>query len=311
MSLVHLLQVWLAPLRRLPQWLLFASLGGLLVLTQAQAQLAVPPLTGHVIDSTGTLSAAQAQQLEAKLSAFEQSRGTQLVLLLVPTTQPEDIASYGNRVANSWKIGRKDIGDGLLLIVAKDDRQVRIEVAKTLEGAIPDLAAKRVIEQAITPRFKQGDFAGGLDAGADQLMALVTGEALPAPVAAVRGGQAGFQWTDLAIFMFFAVPVLGAVARSILGNKIGSLATGGLVGGIAWFATSSLVLAVLATMAAFLFALFSGVMPGGGRGSGRQGGWGGGSGGGFGGGGFGGGGGGGFSSGGGGDFGGGGASGRW
>jgi uncharacterized protein len=195
------------------------------------------------------------------------------------------------------------------LIVAKDDRQVRIEVAKTLEGAIPDLAAKRVIEQAITPRFKQGDFAGGLDAAVDQLMALVSGEALPAPVAADQGGLAGFQWTDLAIFMFFAIPVLGGVARSVLGNKLGSLATGGVVGGIAWFATTSLVLAVLAAMAAFVFALFSGLMPAGGRGGGRHGGWGGGSGGGFGGGGFGGGGG--FSSGGGGDFGGGGASGRW
>lgn len=304
-----LLHGWLPWLRRLGQWLVLGSLGWLLLLSQAQAQLAVPALTGHVIDSTGTLSAAQAQQLETKLSAFEQSRGTQLVILLVPTTQPEDIASYSNRVANSWKIGRKEIGDGLLVVVAKDDRQVRIEVAKTLEGAIPDLAAKRVIEQAITPRFKQGDFAGGLDAAADQLMALITGEALPAPVAAARGGQAGFQWTDLAIFMFFAVPVLGGVARSILGNKLGSLATGGVVGGIAWFATTSLVLAVLAAMAAFLFALFSGSMPTGGRGSGRHGGWGAGSGGGFGGGGFGGGGG--FSSGGGGDFGGGGASGRW
>lgn len=308
MNAIFLLQSGPASLQRWGRWLLLVCLGGLLALSQAQAQLAVPALSGHVIDHTGTLSAAQAQQLEAKLSAFEQSRGTQLVLLLVATTQPEDIASYSNRVANSWKIGRKEIGDGLLLIVAKDDRQVRIEVAKTLEGAIPDLAAKRVIDQAITPRFKQGDFAGGLGAAVDQLMALVTGEALPAPVAAVGGGRAGFQWTDLAIFMFFAVPVLGAVARSVLGNKLGSLATGGVVGGIAWFATTSLVLAVLATMAAFVFALFSGSMPAGGRGSGRHGGWGAGSGGGFGGGGFGGGG---FGSGGGGDFGGGGASGRW
>ncbi|MBA3058413.1 MAG: TPM domain-containing protein [Gammaproteobacteria bacterium] len=309
MCAIFLRQSGPAPLRRFGQWLLLAGLGWLLALSQAQAQLAVPALTGHVIDSTGTLNAAQAQQLEAKLSAFELSRGTQLVLLLVPTTQPEDIASYGNRVANSWKIGRKEIGDGLLLIVAKDDRQVRIEVAKTLEGAIPDLAAKRVIEQAITPRFKQGDFAGGLNAAVDQLIALVSGEALPAPVAAVGGGQAGFQLTDMAIFMFFAVPVLGAVARRILGNKLGSLATGGVVGGIAWFATASLVLAVLGAMAAFLFALFSGSMPTGGRGGGRRGGWGAGSGGGFGSGGFGGGGG--FGSGGGGDFGGGGASGRW
>jgi len=301
---MFLLQYWPARLRRLGRWLAVASVGLLLLLSQAQAQLAVPTLAAHVMDTTGTLNAGQVQQLEAKLTAFEQSRGTQMVLLLVPTTQPEDIASYSNRVANSWKIGRKAIGDGLLLVVAKDDRRVRIEVAKTLEGAIPDLAARRVIDQAITPRFKQGDFAGGLDAAVDQLMALITGEALPAPVAAVRGVKNGFQWTDLAIFMFFAVPVVGAVARSILGTKLGSLATGGLVGGIALLVTASLAIAALAALVGFLFALFSGLMPGGGRGAGRHGGWGGGFGGGFGGGG-------GFSSGGGGDFGGGGASGRW
>jgi len=301
---MFLLQYWPARLRRLGRWLAVASVGLLLLLSQAQAQLAVPTLAAHVMDTTGTLNAGQVQQLEAKLTAFEQSRGTQMVLLLVPTTQPEDIASYSNRVANSWKIGRKEIGDGLLLVVAKDDRRVRIEVAKTLEGAIPDLAARRVIDQAITPRFKQGDFAGGLDAAVDQLMALITGEALPAPVAAVRGVKNGFQWTDLAIFMFFAVPVVGAVARSILGTKLGSLATGGLVGGIALLVTASLAIAALAALVGFLFALFSGLMPGGGRGAGRHGGWGGGFGGGFGGGG-------GFSSGGGGDFGGGGASGRW
>ena len=290
---------WSACQRHLCHGLALAALGWLFVLLQAHAQLAVPPLSGHVMDSTHTLSAAQVQQLETKLSAFEQSRGTQVVLLLVATTQPEDIASYSNRVANSWKIGRKEIGDGLLVVVAKDDRQIRIEVAKTLEGAIPDLAAKRVIDQAITPRFKQGDFAGGLDAAVAQLMALITGEALPVPLAAAHGGSAGFQWTDLAVFMFIAVPVLGAVTRSILGNKLGSLVTGGVVGGIALLFTASLVLAILAALAAFLFALFSGSIPVGGR----HGGWGAGSGGGFGGGGFG--------SGGGGDFGGGGASGRW
>lgn len=309
MRTLFLLQRWPVQLRRLGRWLAVASLGLLLLLSQAQAQLTVPTLAAHVMDTTGTLNAEQVRQLEAKLTAFEQSRGTQMVLLLVPTTQPEDIASYGNRVANSWKIGRKEIGDGLLLVVAKDDRRVRIEVAKTLEGAIPDLAAKRVIDQAITPRFKQGDFAGGLDAAVDQLMALITGEALPAPVAAARGVKNGFQWTDLAIFMFFAVPVVGAVARSIFGTKLGSLATGGLVGGIALLVTASLAIAALAALVGFVFALFSGLMPSGGRGVGRHGGWGSG-GGGFGGG-FGGGGGGGFGSGGGGDFGGGGASGRW
>lgn len=285
--------------------------GLLLTLSLAQAQLSIPALTAHVVDTTDTLDAGQLQQLERKLMSFEQSRGTQIVVLLVPTTQPEDIASYANRVANSWKIGRRDIGDGVLLIVAKNDRKVRIEVAKTLEGAIPDLAAKRIIDQAITPRFKQGNFMGGLDTAADQLMARISGEALPVPVGESSTTKAGFDWTDLAIFMFAAVPVVAAVARSILGPRLGTLATGAAAGGIALFVTSSLLVAGLAALVATLFALFSNFARHAGIAPGRSGGWGAGGshGGGFGGG-FGGGGGG-FSSGGGGNFGGGGASGDW
>lgn len=296
---------------RLWRGLLGLMCGGWLLVMPALAQLPVPALSAHVMDTTATLQPEQIAQLEAKLTAFEQSKGTQIVFLLVPTTEPEDIASYANRVANTWKIGRKEIGDGLLLIVAKNDRKVRIEVAKTLEGAIPDLAAKRIIDQAITPRFKAGDFAGGLDRAADQLMARVTGEALPEPAAGTLGTEDGFEWTDLAIFAFFAIPILGAMTRSILGSKLGALATGGIVGGIALLITSSLLVASLAGVAALMYALFSSFSVGqalqGGRGGkgGFGGGWPGGSGGsgGFGGGGFG--------SGGGGDFGGGGASGDW
>lgn len=285
-----------------------AGLGGglLLALSLAQAQQAVPTLSGHVMDRTGTLNAAQIQRLESKLAAFEQNRGAQIVLLLVSTTQPEDIASYANRVANVWKIGRKDVGDGLLLIVAKDDHKVRIEVAKSLEGAIPDLAAKRIIDQAVTPRFKQGDFAGGLDAALDQLMARITGEALPAPGSATRHESGRFDWMNLAIFVFLAVPVVGAMARKLLGPKLGALATGGAVGALALLLSTSLLIAALAGAGALLFTLFSGLS----RSSGLTH-WGTGGGGSWGGGGFGGGGGGGFGSGGGGDFGGGGASGDW
>jgi uncharacterized protein len=272
----------------------------------------VPALTAHVMDGTGTLNTAQREALEAKLTAFEQSRGAQLVILMVPSTQPEDIAAYAQRVGDSWKIGRKGVGDGLLLVVAKNDRKVRIETTKALEGAIPDLAARQVIDTAITPRFKQGDFAGGLDAAADQLMALISGENLPAPE---QGGNTskndGFEWTDLAIFLFFAVPIGGRLAAGILGRKFGSLATGGVVGVLAWVFTSSLIVAGLAVLAGTVFALITslGALGRGGRSSGGWttggfgggGGWGGGSSGG----------GGGFSSGGGGDFGGGGASGDW
>jgi uncharacterized protein len=278
---------------------------------RAQEVLPVPALSARVIDQTRTFDAAQRQSLEDRLAAFEQQKGTQIVVLMVPTTQPEDIASYANRVANTWKIGRRDVGDGILLIVAKNDRKVRIEVAKTLEGAVPDLAAKIIIDEAITPRFRQGDFAGGLQAGVEQLIARITGEKLPQPDAraAQRGAGTGFDWFDLAIFLFIAVPVVGAVLRGIFGRKLGALFTGGGVGVLALLFTSSLVVAAIAAIVALMVSLVSGSVPGVRRGPWSTGpftgGWGGG------GGGWGGGGGGGFRSGGGGDFGGGGASGNW
>jgi uncharacterized protein len=271
----------------------------------------VPALTSHVVDTTGTLAAAQRDALEARLSEFEKTSGSQVVVLLVPSTQPEDIASYANRVATSWKIGRKDIGDGLLLIVAVQDRRLRIEVAKTLEGAIPDLAAKRIMDEAITPRFKQGDYAGGIDAGLSRIMGLIRGEALPEPTQRSAKDAVGFDWMELGIFLFVAVPVIGAVARRMLGNRLGAVATGGVAGGMAMLLTASVLIAGLAAVAALIFTLVQnthGLRSSGLHRGGRNGGWGHGGGFGGGGGGFGGGG---FGSGGGGDFGGGGASGDW
>ncbi len=280
--------------------------------TSADGLQPIPALTSHVIDTTSTLSAADRQALDAKLTAFEQQRGAQVVVLMVASTQPEDITSFAQRVGDFWKIGRQNIGDGLLLVVAKDDRKVRIATTKALEGAVPDLAASQIIDTALTPRFKQGDFAGGLNAAADQLLARISGEALPAPERPRGAGASplGFSWTDMAVFLFFAVPIGGRVLASVLGRKLGALATGGAVGGLAWLFTSSLLIAGLAGVVGLGFALVASL------GSfGRGGGLGGGLGGlgGLGGGGFGGGrssGGGGFSSGGG-NFGGGGASGSW
>jgi uncharacterized protein len=273
----------------------------------ARGQQAVPTLTAHLVDTTGTLATAQRDALEARLTEFERTSGSQVVVLLVTSTQPEDIAAYASRVANTWKIGRKAIGDGLLLIVAVQDHKLRIEVAKTLEGAIPDLAAKHIIDQAITPRFKQGDYAGGIDAGLIRIMGLIRGEALPEPAQVSSEDSGDFDWMQLGIFLFIAVPVIGAVARNMLGNRLGLVATGIAAGGIAMLLTESLLIAILAGMAAMIFTLVQST-PGlhqGGRntGLGHGGGFGGGTGGGLGGGGF--------SSGGGGDFGGGGASGDW
>ena len=303
-----------AAVRAMPGLLLAAGLLLGTPATRAQDVLPVPALTARVMDSTGTLDAAQRQALEAKLAAFEQARGAQVVVLMVPTTAPEDIAAYAQRVGDSWKIGRKDVGDGLLLVVAKNDRKVRIETTKTLEGAIPDLAARQIIDRAITPRFRQGDFAGGIDAATDQIIALISGENLPVPDAqAGSPGGKGFNWTDIAVFLFFAVPIGARLMSGIFGRKLGAMVTGGAVGGLAWLFTSSLLIGGVATLIGAVFALIASVGSLGsvGRG-GRSSGWGGG---GFGGGsssgGWGGGGGGGFSSGGGGNFGGGGASGSW
>ena len=288
----------------------------------AQQVLPVPPLSARVIDTTGTLQPAEIAALDAKLGALEADKGSQVVVLMVPTTAPEDIAAYAQRVGDSWKIGRRGVGDGLLLVVAKDDRRVRIEVAKTLEGAIPDIAAKDIIDQAITPSFRQNHYGAGLEAGVDQIAARVRGEALP-PINAPqpRGGSpgaSGFDLFEVGLLAFIALPIVNGVARGIFGRKLGALATGAGMGGLMFIFTASLALAVVAGVVALLYGLFAAAasaLPrsrsgGGGMFPPPGGGWGGGGGGG-GGGGFGGGGGGGFSSGGGGDFGGGGASGSW
>jgi uncharacterized protein len=294
-----------------------------LIATSAHAQsvLPVPPLSGRVVDQTGTLTPAQTQALTAKLAAIETAHGSQVVVLIVPTTQPEDIATFSQRVADQWKVGRRDVGDGLVIVVAKSDRRVNIEVAKTLEGAIPDVLAGRIINSQIKPAFQANDYAGGLNAAVDSLGKAIAGEALPAPVRQGNGGGnprhgalGGFDLQDLAIFLFVGAPIAGALLTGVFGRKFGSVLTGGAIGGIAWFLTTSLLVAGGAGLVALFLV---GVMGMGNRsgGVGRSGGlggpviWGGG-GGGFGGSG-GGGGGGGFSSGGGGDFGGGGASGSW
>lgn len=280
------------------------------VLAWAQALQPVPELSARVVDRSGTLAPQQLQSLEARLAGFEHERGTQIVVLLVPTTAPEDISAYAFRVADTWKIGRRDVGDGILVVVAKNDRRVRIEVARALEGAVPDVAAFRIIDRIITPAFRQGDFAGGLEGGVDALMGLVRGEELPLPAQQQRNdGQTSIE--DLGAFLFVAVPVVGAVLIGVLGRKLGALATGGAAGFVIKLLTGSLLLAGIGGALAAVFVLALGIGGGGGFGGGGSGGmrrggpiiWGGGRGGG--------GGGGGFSSGGGGSFGGGGASGSW
>ncbi len=277
----------------------------------AEDVVPVPVLTARVIDQTATLSESQKAALSSKLESIEKTNGAQIVILIVPTARPEDIASFAQRVASNWKLGRKEVGDGLLLTVAKNDRDVNIQVAATLQGAIPDVTAGRIIREQILPAFKAGDFAGGLNVAVDRLGALVAGEKLPPPAGAQQSARprpgAGFNLQDMALFLFIGVPILGRILSSVMGRKLGALATGGAVGAIGWFLTASVLIAAGAGVVA-LFVV--GVMGLGSRGGGPII-WGGG-GGGFGGGGGGfGGAGGGFGSGGGGNFDGGGASGRW
>jgi uncharacterized protein len=275
----------------------------------AQDVLPVPALSGRVIDQTATLSPAQGAALDAKLAAFEAQAGPQIVILLVPATAPEDIASYAQRVADSWKIGRKQIGDGLLLVVAKNDRTVRIEVAKALEGAVPDLAARQIIDRAIVPAFRANDYAGGLNAALDLLMARVRGEALPLPTARGSPGTASasgdLPLEQLGLVVFAGVVLVGGLLSAILGRKAGAALAAVAAGGAAWWLGLGVLIAVGAAFAAVLVVGVVGVgnvlqllLMMSGRGGGGFGGRGGG-------------GGGGFSSGGGGDFGGGGASGKW
>jgi uncharacterized protein len=277
---------------------------------QAQDPRPVPPLSGRVVDQTGTLTPAQVQALSGKLERIERERGSQLVVLMVPTTQPEDIVGFTQRVGDAWKLGRRDVGDGLLIVVAKDDHKVRIAPSKALEGAIPDLAARQIITDRITPAFRAGDFAGGLNAAVDRLAERIGSEGLPEPTTrpGAQRNASGFNFEDLAIFFFVAVPIAGAVLTAMFGRKLGSLFTAGVAGGLGWWVTTSVLVALGAGLATLVLV---GVM---GVGSRRGGGggpviWGGGGGGGWSGGGSDGGGG--FSSGGGGDFGGGGASGDW
>jgi uncharacterized protein len=268
----------------------------------ARAQVAVPQLTSRVTDLTGTLSGAAVNRIETKLAAFEAKKGSQIAVLIVPTTQPEEIEQYSIRVADAWKLGRKGIDDGAILLIAKNDRRVRIEVGTGLEGALPDAIANRIVDEAIAPHFKLGDYDGGVEAGVDRIVSVVEGEPLPEPDKKweSHGNGLGNALPLLLVVVFVASGVL----RSLFGRMFGSLATGGLVGVIAWLLSHVLPIGVGAGVVGFLFAMLLGSSRGWTAGGG---GWGGIGSGGFGGGG---GGGGGFSGGGGG-FSGGGASGSW
>ena len=297
-------------MRGLPARLLAGLIVFLLFWVAAWAEVAVPPLKARVTDLTGTLSASQQAELERTLQAFEARKGSQIGVLILPTTKPEEIEQYAIRVAEKWKLGRKSVDDGAILLLATEDRALRIEVGYGLEGALNDATAKRIISETMVPKLKAGDVYGAVRSGVETMIRVIDGEPLPEPKNQAARGQAqrgsgGIgQFLPVAIVLALAV---GGVMRSVLGRFPGALVTGGITALAGWLLMGALSLALLAAVAVFFFTLLGGGMGGGGGWSNR-----GGFPGGFGGGGFGGGGGGGGGfGGGGGGFGGGGASGRW
>ena len=266
----------------------------------AQTLQPIPALSSRVTDLTATLSADQRSRLEEKLAAFERQKGAQVAVLIVPTVKPETIPEYALRVVESWKLGRKGVDDGVLLLIAKEDRKLRIEVGYGLEGALNDATAKRIISETISPRFKQGDFYGGIESGLETMLKVIGGESLPEPEQQRDAKNSDDGLDTLLLVGFVLVFVVGGIVRAIFGRFLAAGIIGGVVGIVASLLLSSMLIAIVVGVIAFLVSLFNGM--GGGRGGGgwSSGGssWGGSSGGG------------GFS-GGGGSFGGGGASGDW
>jgi uncharacterized protein len=223
----------------------------------AFADVAVPPLTGRVVDQTRTLSSGDIASLTQTLRDLEARKGSQVAVLIVPTTAPETIEQFSIRVAEAWKVGRKKIDDGAILVVAKDDRKLRIEVGYGLEGVLNDVTAKRIIDEVITPKFRSGDFAGGISAGVDRIIRVIDGETLPAPAPAARQAPGLLSHIDpLNPFVLFGIFVMGAILRTTLGRLIGSVATGGVVGALAWLIAGSLAASIIAAVIAFIFTLF-------------------------------------------------------
>ncbi|WP_025032094.1 TPM domain-containing protein [Bradyrhizobium sp. DOA9] len=273
------------------------------------ADVAVPQLTGRVVDQTGTLSSSDIASLSQKLQDFETRKGSQIAVLIVPTTQPETIEQFSIRVAEAWKIGRKKVDDGAILVVAKNDRHLRIEVGYGLEGALTDVTSRRIIDEDITPKFRSGDFAAGIGAGVDRMMRVIDGEPLPSPSRSVNFAHNLDDLAPIFAVSLFASIGVGGFFRAVLGRLLGSLVTGGIIAAVTWLILGSAALAaavgVLGFVVGFIADLFSAITPSTGRSrggswsSGSSGGWSSGSSssGGF--------------SGGGGSFGGGGASGSW
>jgi uncharacterized protein len=226
----------------------------------AAADVAVPQLTGRVVDQTGTLSSGDIATLSQKLRDFETRKGSQIAVLIVPTTQPETIEQFSIRVADAWKIGRKKVDDGAILVVAKNDRHLRIDVGYGLEGALTDVTSRRIIDEVITPKFRDGDFSGGISAGIDRMMRVIDGEPLPVPSRSVNFGNLEDIGPVLPVTLFASL-IIGGFLRTLLGRLLGSVATGGLIGVLALLFLGSVGVAVIAGIIGFLLAFVADLFP--------------------------------------------------
>ncbi|HEX6829605.1 MAG TPA: YgcG family protein, partial [Burkholderiales bacterium] len=236
-----------------------------------RAEVPVPPLQARVTDLTGTLTREQQAALERKLAAFEQKKGSQLAVLVVPTTRPETIEQYSIRVAEQWKLGRKGVDDGALLLVAKEDRELRIEVGYGLEGVLPDAIAKRIVSEVIVPRLRQGDLYGGIEAGVSRMISVIEGEPLPPPRPRDSGASQTFFNLDSVLTIILVTGMIGAFLRLFLGRLVAGAVTGAGAGLLVWLMASSVVFALIAAVVVFILGL-TGVIGPGSRG-GRGGGW--------------------------------------
>lgn len=224
----------------------------------ASADVAVPPLTGRVVDQTATLSASDSDALTRRLKDLETRKGSQVAVLIVPTTQPETIEQFSIRVAEAWKIGRKKIDDGALLVVAKDDHKLRIEVGYGLEGALPDVTARRIIDEIIVPRFRTGDFAGGISDGVDRIIRVIDGEPLPKPTPEASHHVDPDMAFNLIFspFGFIGFLAIAGISRGLFGRLLGSGVTAGVVGAIFWLLLGSIALSAVFGIVAFFLTMF-------------------------------------------------------
>lgn len=275
----------------------FAGAGMLLLAVSLAAEVEIPRLESHVMDLTATLSTDEKQQLETLLTDYEKKKGSQIAVLIVPSTKPEEIEQYSIRVVEKWKLGRKGVDDGILILVAKEDRRVRIEVGYGLEGILPDAKAMRIIDEQIVPNFKNGDFYEGIESGVKAVIGVISGETLPAPVE-VKKSSSNSSKSRGALMSAVGI-ILGFILSAFMNRFVAASVAGGITFVASWILFSVIATAAIYGVIVFFFLIVQGF-----RGAGSGGGiWssgsssGGSSGGGF--------------SGGGGSFGGGGASGSW